>query len=392
MTASQSVAPRKRPLHVLTITPFYPNSGNEADGCFVAEPLTALAKIGVQSTVFAVQPFYRPPASRLDSSIKVEWFRYPALPGGVGLSNAGLGLFLRLRTPARKLDAQMPIDLIHAHGALPCGQAAELLSRRMGVPYVVTVHGLDAFSSRQVPGRLGASCERVSRKVYSAAARVLGVSKRVCQEVHRGTAGHAKLLAVYNGVDPVAFAPAPEPENPVILTVGNLIPTKGHELVVHALSALRADFPNLQWEIIGNGPEWSRVRALAEHSGVLPNIVFRGRRNRAEVAEAFQRCTVFVLPSSYEALGCVYIEAMSSGKVAIGCVGQGIDEVIHHGENGWLVQAGNRDELTDGLRLLLRDASRRAQISTAARETILQSHTLDCQARQLLSVYEESIA
>jgi glycosyltransferase involved in cell wall biosynthesis len=100
---------------------------------------------------------------------------------------------------------------------------------------------------------------------------------------------------------------------------------------------------------------------------------------------------VFALPSSYEGLGCVYLEAMASGKAAIGCLGQGIEEVIRHDENGWLIRAGACEELTEGLRVLLRDASRRARIGSAARDTILQSFTLAHQARALRSVYEESV-
>jgi len=221
---------------------------------------------------------------------------------------------------------------------------------------------------------------------------VIGVSRRVCDEVHGGMSGLSVASVVYNGVDPSLFAPGREPAQPVLLTVGNLIPTKGHELVVHALAALRPEFPELTWEVIGEGPEWSRICALAERLSVLPNIRFQGRRSRAEVAEAFRRCTVFVLPSHYEGLGCVYLEAMASEKVAIGCVGQGIEEIIRHRENGWLIPANGREELIDGLRILLRDESRRRQIGAAARETVLQSYTLGHQAQRLWVIYCESIA
>jgi teichuronic acid biosynthesis glycosyltransferase TuaC len=390
MTASG--APRTMSLHVLTITPFYPRSGDESGGCFVAEPLVALAKQGVQSTVFAVNPFYRPAAAPSQSSVKAHGFRYPALPGGSGLASAGFGLFLRLLVSAKRFHEQNPIDIVHAHGALPCGHAAQLLSRHLKVPYVVTVHGLDAFSTRQVAGWPGVLCERVSRRVYAAAAQVVGVSRRVCEEVQKGTAGQAKTSTVYNGVDPELFAPGSESAEPTVLTVGNLIPTKGHELMVKALAELRNEFPSIKWEVIGDGPELNRIRQLAEKSGVLTHIIFRGRQNRRLVAEAFQRCTVFALPSFYEGLGCVYLEAMASGKVAIGCLGQGIDEVIEHGKNGWLVNPNSAEELTGGLRLLLRDTSLRQQIGAAARQTVLNSYTLDGQARRLIAVYRESIA
>jgi glycosyltransferase involved in cell wall biosynthesis len=303
-----------------------------------------------------------------------------------------MGLFMRLRAPVHKLHATSPIDLIHAHGALPCGHAAALLSRHLNIPFVVTVHGLDAFSSRQVSGWSGVSCARVSRRVYAAARRVIGVSQRVCDEVQEGTGGASQASIVYNGVDPSFFTPGQDPVQPVLLTVGNLIPTKGHELIVHALAALRPEFPELVWEVIGEGPEWNRIRARAESLGVLNSIRFQGRRSRVDVAEAFRQCTVFVLPSHYEGLGCVYLEAMASGKPAIGCLGQGIEEVIRHGENGWMIPPNGREDLIAGLRVLLTDESLRRRIGTSARETILQSFTLEHQAHRLLTIYRESLA
>ena len=388
---SQSELSPRKTRHLLTITPFYPKAGNESSGCFVAEPLAELSKTGIHSTVFAVEPFYRPKSRAVSSAPVAEWVRYAALPGGIGLATSGMGLFMRLRSPVEKLHARSPIDLIHAHGALPCGHTAALLSRHLNVPFVVTVHGLDAFSSRQVSGRSRASCVRASRRVYAAALRVMGVSRHVCDEVTKEMAGLSTTAAVYNGVNPLLFVPGGDPAQPLLLTVGNLIPTKGHELTVHALAALRPEFPALTWEVIGEGPETTRIRALGEKLGVLSSMRFRGRQDRTAVAEACRSCTVFVLPSRYEGLGCVYLEAMACGKVAIGCEGQGIEEVIRHGENGWLVPPNGRHELIEGLRVLLRDGVRRAQIGAAARHTILQSYTLAHQAQRLQTIFQESL-
>jgi teichuronic acid biosynthesis glycosyltransferase TuaC len=390
-SAESPVAPG-RPLHVLTITPFYPKIANESSGCFVAEPLHELAKVGLKSTVFAVEPFYRPRPRKLTSAPDAEWYRYAALPGGVGLASSGAGLFARLRAPASELHAQSPIDVIHAHGALPCGHAAMLLDRHLKIPFVVTVHGLDAFSSRQVSGWFGVSCGEVSRRVYAAACRVIGVSQHVCDEIQRGMGAFSSAVVVHNGVDPAMFTPGDDPEQPVLLTVGDLIPTKGHELMLRAVAALRSEFPKLVWEVIGDGPELNRIRSLAENLDLTSSIRFHGRQSRTAVAEAFRRCTVFALPSHYEGLGCVYLEAMVSGKVAIGCSGQGIEEIIRHGENGCLVPPNGLVQLSDGLRVLLQNASRRREIGAAARETILQSFTVAHQAERVLSIYRECLS
>jgi hypothetical protein len=155
-----------RALHVLTLTPFYPTDQDDAVGCFVSDPLAWLARAGVHNTVFAVQPFYRGAVGASESAIPARWLRYLSFPGGFGLPSAGAFLFGRLVSQVRKLHASQHIDLIHAHGPLPCGHAAMLLSAELNIPYVVSVHGLDAFSTVQVSGRAGAWCRRISQRVY----------------------------------------------------------------------------------------------------------------------------------------------------------------------------------------------------------------------------------
>jgi teichuronic acid biosynthesis glycosyltransferase TuaC len=108
------------------------------------------------------------------------------------------------------------------------------------------------------------------------------------------------------------------------------------------------------------------------------------------VAEAVHSCTVFALPSRYEGLGCVYLEAMASAKPAIACHGQGIDEIIDHGTNGWLIPVDGVEELVQGLQLLLGDAELRTRIGVAARKTILAKHTLSHQAENLAKIYGEA--
>ena len=306
----------------------------------------------------------------------------------VAIGGNGFGLFLRLRSTVEELRSRAPIDVIHAHGPLPCGHAAALLSHNFQIPFVVTVHGLDAFATRQVSGWAAAQCAKASRRVYAAARQVIGVSRRVCEEVQKGMAGLSTVSVIYNGVDPSQFTVGEDPAHPRLLTVGNLIPTKGHESVVRAMAAILPEFPTLVWEVIGDGPELNRIRSLADRLGVLPSIRFRGRLDRHVVAQACRDCTIFVLPSRYEGLGCVYLEAMACGKAAIGCTGQGIAEVIRHGESGWLVSPDGAQGLVEGMRVLLGDNERRRQIGVAARSTVLQSFTLAHQAQKLFGLFQ----
>jgi len=393
VSSSSSRRGESSPLHVLTLTPFYPTNQDDASGCFVYEPLLWLNKLGIKNTVFAVQPFYR---GRFDSSsmiIPAQWIRYIALPSGFGLSTAGAFVFAHCVGELRKLHREQTIDVIHAHGALPCGHAAMLLSRELGIPFVVSVHGLDAYSTVQVGGRAGKWCRRISQHTYIASRRVICISERVREQVLDGVGRNCRTSVVYNGVDPEVFAPVTQqaPDQSLILSVGNLIPTKGHESLIRSVASLAPEFPSLCVEIIGSGPEQWRLEKLSEHLGCAQRVSFLGRRSRAETVAAMQRCTLFALPSRFEGLGCVYLEAMSTGKAVVGCRGQGIGEIIQQGSNGFLVGPDNDKELALVLSMLLRDEQKRRNLGCAARETVLDGFTLAHQAERLARIYRECV-
>lgn len=379
----------QRELHVLTLTPFYPTERDDASGCFVAEAIAALGP-KIHNTVLAVEPVYRSPSKPNTSAPAAQWIRYLSIPGNLGLSAAGAFLYSRIVGLVRGLHTHHPIDLIHAHAPLPCGHAAMLLRAELGIPYVVTVHGLDAFSTVQVKGGAGEWCRRISRKIYGRARRVICISERVRDAVLEGTGGNCHATVIYNGVNAEMFAPAPEhSQAPTILSVGNLIPTKGHDLLLRAAASLASDFPTLTCEIIGDGPEHGRLQALADELKISGRVYFRGRQSRSQVAEAMKRCMLFALPSHYEGLGCVYLEAMSCAKPVIACRGQGIAEVVRDGCEGVLVSPGNEKELAVAMAALLHDEKARRAMGLAARSRILQGFTLAHQAANLARVYRE---
>lgn len=383
-----------RPQRVLTLTPFYPSEQDATHGCFIAESIQASENSGISNTVFALRPFYRGRVRALENQ-PAEWMRYLSFPGGIGLPAAGAFAFARIVGRVRELQKTTGVDLIHAHGPLPCGHAAMLLSKELGIPFVVSVHGLDAFSTEQVRGRAGQWCRRITRRVFASSRRVICISERVREQVLEGMEGqteNCRTSVVYNGVDAEFFSPAEERQSELtVLSVGNLIPIKGHDVLIRAIASLSSDYPALKLEIIGDGPELSRLKSLADELRISDQVHFLGRQGRGEVVAAMRRCTIFVLPSRYEGLGCVYLEAMSVAKPVIGCRGQGIAEVIQHGSNGFLVGVDNDRELALAISMLLRDESRRRNFGRAARETIMERFTLAQQAERFARIYRECV-
>lgn len=376
-----------RTLRVLTLTPFYPNSENFAEGCFVAEVLPPLQRLGISNHIIAVRPFYRGRVRAVNSEVPCRWKHYFSFPGNLGLPSAGRFLAADLVRSIQRAHCDNPFDLIHAHAALPCGDAAARLSAALGIPYVVSVHGLDVFSERQAGRVLGNWCRRVSARVYREARAVICISEKVRERIADAS---ANTKVIYNGVDASLFSPAEEQKWPlVVLSVGNLIPTKAHAVLLRAFARMLPFVTDCNLEIIGEGPERSALIRLSEQLGISARVRFLGKQSREDVARAMRRCAVFALPSEYEGLGCVYMEAMASGRPAIACEGQGIDEIIEHGSNGWLVPPQGEAQLGDALRMLLRNQDFRSRLGNAARNTVLQHHTLNRRAEQLAHMYRE---
>ena len=192
------------PLHVLTLTPFFPSDKNEVSGCFIAEPIEQLR--AVRRRVQRDRRIPDSPSSKTaESSAAAEWVRYLQVPGNLGLSSAGKLLYTRVLPRVQKMLRVKPIDVIHAHAALPCGHAAALLSRRLNIPFVVTVHGLDVFNTCFLGGIPAAWRRKVSVEVYRAARTVICISGKVQEILKTGMPAETSSAIVYNGVNPIFF-------------------------------------------------------------------------------------------------------------------------------------------------------------------------------------------
>ena len=375
-------------VQVLTVTPFFPSIQNPAEGCFIAEPIEKMRQFNIRTRTIAVRPFYRGSADPCVSAS--EWAKYYWAPGNVGLATSGAGVLIAITGRVHALHRASPIHLIHAHAALPCGEAAMVLAETIGIPFLVSVHGLDVFADRQAGVWFGRWTNRRSLRVYQRAKKIVCISSKV-REMLPPELG-IKAHVISNGVDAEVFRPeCVETSRLRVLSVGNLIPTKGHALLLRAFASVAKTHTHLELEIVGEGPERKNLVKLATDLGISGRVVFRGRQDRRSVVEAMRSCSVFVLASDYEGLGCVYLEAMACGKPAIGCTGQGIEEIIQHGKNGLLVAPRDEAALSQTLRALLENAPLRKRLGAAARETILRHHTLKHQAQKLADLYQECL-
>lgn len=154
--------------------------------------------------------------------------------------------------------------------------------------------------------------------------------------------------------------------------VGSLINRKYPTEIITALSKAYPD-GDFSMTYIGDGADKVRIEEEYKKQGEKGTLTFTGRIPREEIVEYLKQADVFIMISKSEVFGLVYLEAMALGVIPIGSKKEGIDGIIRNGENGFLCESGNVDELTDVLnRIKSMSIEQIEGISRCAKETAIE--------------------
>ena len=168
-----------------------------------------------------------------------------------------------------------------------------------------------------------------------------------------------------------------------ILSVGRLIKRKGFDNLIKTAGKLKKKIPNLRLNIIGYGPELNNLKILIkeikaeEYISILTNI------NREKLNDLYSKSDLFVLGNyllkNGDTEGCpvVFIEAMSYMLPIIGGVGGGVENAINNGDNGFLVQADNLNELYDKIYLILNNSDVINRMSLNSKKKLIADHDIE---------------
>ena len=306
----------------------------------------------------------------------MRYVRYAAPPRSRSYAQWGNWAAPALR---RALRSAGTFDLVHAHNAVPAGDAA--LRAGAGVPLVTSVHGGDVlWTSDRVPGGRAAVA-----RVLSASALVLANSAGI--EALATEHGARSTRVVHLGAD-LPTAPTSASAEPSIATVGHLVARKRHADVLHAL----AELPGVHYLVIGDGPERAGLERLARQLGVAQRVEFAGQLPPGPAIERARGAWCFVMPSTEEAFGVAYVEAMAAGVPAIGCEGEpGPEEIAQSGGGILLVPPRAPHELAQCLNGLLSDGDRRRALGATARSTVEREFTWQRCGAQTLAAYQQAL-
>jgi glycosyltransferase involved in cell wall biosynthesis len=283
------------------------------------------------------------------------------------------------RNPACLL-ASRP-DAVHVQG----GPGGVMLPRRMPVPLVYTAHHTyrQAYS-HLAPGRALATLERRS---YVYAATVLAVSTSTADAVR--AMGITSVEVVPPGVDVDRFTADGTRRDPhLVLFAGRLEVEKGPLDAVAAMRQLAADRPGVHGVVVGSGRLATRVRDAAAATGGVVEV--RGAVSDDELRRLYASATLLLVPSTYEGLGLVALEAMAAGAAVVAYDVTGLRDAV--GDAGVLVEPGDAASLAAAARTLLDDGARRAELVARARERVIARHSWATCAARVEDAYRAAIA
>jgi glycosyltransferase involved in cell wall biosynthesis len=196
-----------------------------------------------------------------------------------------------------------------------------------------------------------------------------------------------RIRLCYNGVDLEEFRPRELSRS--ALTIGvvcALRPEKDLGTLIDGFARLKRS--GLKLLIAGSGSMLEQLRSQAQARGLAPDCIFAPAT--ANVAECLRSIDIFVLPSRSEALSNSLLEAMACGCCPVASRVGGNVELIRHGENGMLFEAGDVDQLCQVLELLIEHRELRQQLAAKAR-SVAEGFSIGAAARRMGEIYAELI-
>lgn len=309
---------------------------------------------------------------------------------------------------SRIIDAIDPAlyDLVHLHNTHPAMALAQLARRclRVGLPYVVTTHGLvETLNSRHIFRTnpllgyvIGWTVDRPLKFVVRHAKKVAVLSMSEAPLLAGLNVAPKNIIPIYNGADPRFLLPyrasvdvrsryhIPK-DRQIILFVGNLKKNKGVEVLLKAVAKVE----NINAVVVGAatqpGYEQSLLR-LAEELKIVDRVVFAGRVSDEELMAWHNTAMVFVLPTLGDTFPLVVLDAMAAGKPVVASDVGGIPEQLG-GEAGLTVPPGDPKALATAIQTVVSNPALASRYGQAGRRRVEQRFTWARVAENVESVY-----
>jgi glycosyltransferase involved in cell wall biosynthesis len=307
-----------------------------------------------------------------------------------------------------------PYDIVHANFFMSA-LAALPAARACGIPFAVTFHALGRVRRKfqKEADLFPESRFDIEDDIIAQADRIIAEcpqDRSDMIELYNADAG--RISVVPCGYDPAEMKPMDRAraraelgwndDTFTVLQLGRMVPRKGVDNVIRAVSRLRqVHGVDARLCVVGGNsrepseqatPELARLRAIAREENVLAHVEFTGRRDRLQLRAYYCASDVFVTTPWYEPFGITPVEAMACARPVVGADTGGIRYSVRDGHTGWLVPSKDPDALAQRLALLARDDLLCRRMGEAGLRRARDRFTWQRVSRELLNVFEEIMA
>ncbi|PGL71937.1 N-acetyl-alpha-D-glucosaminyl L-malate synthase BshA [Bacillus sp. AFS055030] len=300
---------------------------------------------------------------------------------------------LALASKMAEIANREKLDILHVHYAIPHAICAVLAKQMIhhDIKIVTTLHGTDITVLGYDP-----SLTELIKFGIEKSDVVTAVSNDLIQQTVELVNPDKEIQTVYNFIDERVYykrnCRALKAEygilehEKVIIHISNFRQVKRTKDVVDVFNLVRKEIPS-KLLLVGDGPEISSLCKLVRELGIEKDVLFLGKQENVE--ELLSMSDIKLLLSSKESFGLVLLEAMACGVPCIGTRVGGIPEVIEHGENGYICELGDIEQIAYYTLNLLQDEELFKRISNRAQEIVKERFQSNKIVSQYLSIYNE---
>lgn len=288
------------------------------------------------------------------------------------------------------------IDLIYCT-YYESGIAARFISKLFGIPYFLAIHGTEVTDPKGILGNL----VRFSLKGSSG---FIVLARRQGINLLKLGVSDNKIHVVPHGVDVRKFSPDSGCHDvasrlalgnkKMILTVGNLVERKGHDMVLKSLPKVLEEVPDAIYLIVGDGEQKQNLKELVDKLDLGEHVIFTGRVPDKELPEYYNACNIFIMPSreigsDIEGFGIVFLEASACSKPVIGGRSGGVSDAVEDKVSGILVDPLNVDEISKTLITLLIDDELARRLGRQGRKRVEEEFDQLVMANKIAQVFRD---
>jgi glycosyltransferase involved in cell wall biosynthesis len=292
----------------------------------------------------------------------------------------------RLNDKCGKILDEVKPDVVHFQSHIMMGRGLSIEAQKRDIRLIGTNHVMpeNLLAFTLLPKRIQSWATGLAwdaaRRTFGRAEAVTTPTKRAAEFLEKAT-GLRNVYAISCGIDAHNYTPDFEPrtENRIIF-VGRVTGEKQIDVLLHALALLPTDL-DAKLEIVGGGDQKRNLEHLSHNLGLADRVTFSGYVTDDELRDAYTRATVLAMPSIAELQSIVTMEAMASGLPVVAANAMALPHLVHDGENGFLFEPGNSQELADRLETIFRmpqdelDTFKRASLRLIAAHDIQRTLT-----------------